>query len=392
MSGRGGWKTVLKYTVGILALAVSVAAAWFLPGWYADWQDALLEGQPVLSHRDSIAFLNTSYLDSAGRLQMLEQQSEVFQWERGLPYSAMSRVSDDADSDVEKTVSRCRDIMGKWCDANLFPEECLACISMEGLFLGEPVSIFMENTILPVWLLHFYMVDGYSATIVLDWDVDLIYYAAVCGPGMLDVIASDLGYDSFGAFAEYEIKVFEEQGIDPNVIIEGYESGALESLARECSQQVSPADLSRYDFAAVCGAQEAEASRSGEYGLALSVNLPFENFTGHAFRTLAVMDYEEPGSLNTGFAVMYGTWRWQQVISEIVSGYGCSEEYLTGDDADWYGVGLLYLCGDSDIQDIHEVLGYPLQDPAEAVQYDEGETQALGEAPDMQIDAGNDET
>lgn len=376
MSGRGGWKTVLKYTVGILALAVSVAAAWFLPGWYAGWQDARLEGQPVLSHRDSITFLDTDYLDSAGRLQILEQQAEVFQWERGFSYSVMSPVFDDSE-----TVNRCHDIMRKWCDANLFPEECLACIDTDALLLQEPVSVYLENTILPVWLLHFYTVNGYSATIVLDWDVDLIYYAAVCGPGMLDVIASDLGYDSFGAFAEYELQVLGEKGIDPQTIVEGYEDDTLlEFLVKECSQQVSPTDLSRYDFAAVCGAQEAEAHRSGEYyNLALNINLPFEHFVGHAFRTLAAMSYEKADSLNVGFAVMYGTWRWQQVVSEIASEYGCGEEQLTEDTADWYSAGILYLFGDSET---HEAFGYPPQETAESMQFDaeNDEAAAAGKA------------
>ena len=40
MAKRGGWRTILKYAVGILALSASIAIAWFLPGLYAGWQDA----------------------------------------------------------------------------------------------------------------------------------------------------------------------------------------------------------------------------------------------------------------------------------------------------------------------------------------------------------------
>ncbi len=365
MPGRGGWKTALKYTVGIAVLAVSVAAAWFLPGLYADWQDARLEGRPVLSHRDSITFLDTASLDSAGRLQILEEQSGIFQWDTAF-YNRGVEISDVSS---EKMLERCRDIMGKWCDAGLFPERCLSCISQEALFLFEPVSVYLDNTALPVCLLHFYEVDGCSATIVADVNVDLIYYAAVCGPGMLDAAASAMGFDSFGTMAEYEKEILEEKGIDPEKALDMLEEETVWGIGQECTERVTPEDPSKCDFASVCGAQGAKPDLAGDLGLSLDAQLQFERFTGHAWRRPAVMyNYEYIETYAFGFAVMYGTWKWQDFVRSIAESYGCGETVLE-EDSDWtigwYGLGIMYACGDYEMR---SEIGYPAWPAAEAYQ------------------------
>ena len=54
MRERDRWKTVLAYIVGIGVLVLSLILAWFLPGWYSQWQDERLMGQVTVSSRENI--------------------------------------------------------------------------------------------------------------------------------------------------------------------------------------------------------------------------------------------------------------------------------------------------------------------------------------------------
>lgn len=354
MKRRGGWKTVLRYAAGILALAVSVAAAWFLPGLYAGWQDARTEGRVVLSKRDNIQFLDTASLDLAGRLKMFEE-AENFSWEWSLnsDYGGLK-------SATEETIDRFRGVMGDWCEAGLFPEDCLAVITAENLMFSDTALVYLESAVLQVYGFHFREADGYAVTLLTDTDMDVIYYASVSGPSMLDVIAEDRGFASFEAMAQYNLRLLENQGIAPDDMEKLRESGAYEDLEDIYSyvidmheQEIRPAEESRYDFAAVCGAQGMEAER--RYGnLEMDVRLTFESFTGHAYRTVVGVSYFADiwESVGVGFAVMYGTDKWRDLVADFASTYGGNEVIMVnGMDGimEWYDMEIAYAVRDPEI-------------------------------------------
>lgn len=355
MPKRGSWRTILKYAAGIAVLAASVTAAWFLPGWYAGWQDARLSEQAVLSHRDSIAFLDTGLLDSIGRLELLEQQADSLTWD---PYqTAVGNIL------VEDAVDRCRNIMSDWCAAGLFPEACLQAIFNRSVYLAQFCSVYLEDTALPVWFVHFSGENGYEVTLVMDCAVDLIYYASVAGSPMLDEIAADLGYESFEAFAKYEFRALEEivglpmdDEVWEEIFLDDIFSDGSEVYTRlqeECTRYADPVDVGSYDFAAVCGAEEMQASR-GLSPMELDVRLTFETFTGHAYRSVTGMDYRYPC---VGFAVMYGTDTWKYFVRDVAYAYGLYEEPNDSEDLmmDWYRLGMEYAAG----TDVREELRYP---------------------------------
>ncbi len=363
MPGRGGWKTILKYAAGIFALSASVAVAWFLPGLYAGWQDARTEGHVVLSRRENIRFLDTASLDIAGRLQML-QETEEFSWEWGYTMGM--------EKPLEEMVARCFDVMEDWCGAGLFPEGCLTGIVSENLYLADIATVRLADATLPVYCFRFYDVDGYAVTLITDANVDMSYYASVTGPSMLDVIAADLGFESFVALGAHELELLNEQGFTPQQILEGDANETIEDFYDYVAENVRPLDESRYDFAAVCGAQGAEVSR-GPDQIGLDVELSFEAFTGHAYRLLAGTDYNmDPDRSGIGFAVMYGTQRWKELAGDFSGMYGSWEEFA--DDAfELYGLVLNYMTGDTDVADELNYL------PAEAAQMaEEGMAQGLG--------------
>lgn len=360
MAKRGGWKTVLKYAAGILALSASVAAAWFLPGLYAGWQDARTEGRVMLSERENIQFLDTASLDIAGRLKMLEETTDL-SWDWGVygNYKGMK-------APTEATIDRCRGVMEDWCEAGLFPNGCLAGITMENLTLSDTAVVYLDNAILQVFCFHFRETDGYAVTLVADTDMDMIYYASVSGPVMLDVIGEDLGFASFEAMAEYDLELLEEAGIAPITIEELRQNGSYESyeelqdiyayIANRYDKEIRPADESRYDFAAVCGAQEMETSRQTG-NLDLNADLIFESFTGHAYRSVIGAEYymDIESSRGLGFSVMYGSYDWRSFVSDFAANYGGIEE-APEDMESWYELGIAYAIGDPEIV---ELLRYP---------------------------------
>ena len=361
MPGRGGWKTILKYAAGIFALSASVAVAWFLPGLYAGWQDARTEGHVVLSERENIRFLDTASLDIAGRLQML-QETEDFSWEWG--------YTKGMEEPLEEMVARCFDAMEDWCGAGLFPEGCLAGIVSENLYLADIATVRLADATLPVYCFRFYDVEGYAVTLITDANVDMIYYASVTGPSMLDVIAADLGFESFVALGAHELELLNEQGFTPQQLLEGDADETIEDFYAYVAENVRPLEESRYDFAAVCGAQGAVVSRAPDR-LSLDAELSFEAFTGHAYRLLAGTDYNmDPDRSGIGFAVMYGTQSWKELASDFSGMYGSWEEFAD-DASELYGLALNYMIGDTDVMD---ELNYP---PAEAAQMAE-ESMAQG--------------
>lgn len=383
MPRRGGWKTVLKYAAGLIALSVSVAAAWFLPGVYAGWQDGRTEGRVVLTPREELQFLDTASLDIAGRLQMLEK-TEFFQWEWG--FNFIDSESTGGTPGNEETIGRCRSELEKWCRAGLFPEGCLAGIVPENLLLIDTAIVALDHATLPVYCLRFWDMDGYVVTAVMDAGMRILYYVSVCGPSMLDVIAEDLGYESFGAMAEYELQLLEERGIDPE------EDPAMVNkafgLLTQEEMQAHPADESVYDFASVCGAQEMKVSRIEE-GLELDAELSFETFTGHAYRLLIAENYNQEYSmeLGVGFAAMYGTLGWVDLASDFAAMYGLTME-VSGDVEEWYYLGLGWAARDPEV--INGLNYYQEKLPKTEAQQAAGGTEngAAAEAYDGGMDAG----
>ncbi len=360
MPRRGGWKTILKYAAGILALLASVAVAWFLPGLYAGWQDAQTQERVVLSRRENIQFLDTASLDIAGRLQMFENMAHFsWDWDYNGAYMGLG-------TPTEEMVDRCRDEMEDWCEAGLFPGECLSGIAPDNLLAAATAIVYLDNAMLQAYCFRFHEVDGYAVTLVADADVGMIYYASVSGPAMLDVIAEDLGFESFGAMAEYEMELMADQGIDPdtlNLMVEADEYEDMyevySKISEDLEQNVRPADASRYDFAAVCGAQGMEPRR--QFGnLALDVELSFETFTGHAHRQLISADYDTEERQNgqdigIGFAVTYGAYEWGNLVSDFAATYG-SWEGFPDNLADWHALVVAYAVGDPETL---ETLRYP---------------------------------
>lgn len=375
MAKRGGWKTVLKYAAGILALSVSVAAAWFLPGLYAGWQDRQTEGRVVLSRRENIQFLDTASLDIAGRLQMLQETKDFF-WDWGIALG-MERSP-------EEMINRCYDVMEDWCAAGLFPEGALAGIVSENLYLSDIATVHLADTTLPVYCFRFFDVDGYAVTLVTDMDVGMIYYASVSGPSMLDAIAADLGYDSFAAMGEYGLKLMEEAGIDSKNFSDDYLYEDASDFFLYMAETVRPAAGSDYDFAAVCGAQGMKTERKTA-NLELDAELSFETFTGHAYRCLVTTDYNmDPNKVGIGFAVMYGTPRWRDLAEDFSTIAGATE--LVPDEAlEFYSVGIGYAVGDPEVVN-H--LDYRMQ-PAGSGAYSASQGLAGSEAYDAAGADGN---
>ncbi len=342
MPKRGGWRTILKYAAGILALSASIAVAWFLPGLYAGWQDARTEGHVVLSRRENIQFIDTASLDIAGRLQMLEETKD-FYWTWG--------ISLGMETPVEELIGRCHETMENWCEARLFPEGCLAGIVRDNLYLNDTVTVHLDNASLLMHCFRFYDVGGYAVTLVTDAEADMIYYASVTGPSMLDVVAEDLGYESFAAMGEYVLRMTEEMGIDPE------KSEDASDFFSYLAETVRPEEESDYDFAAVCGAQGMKAERRMA-NLELDVELSFETFSGHAYRRLATTNYNmDPNKVGVGFAVMYGALQWKDLAEDFLAIAGATE-FVPDEALEFYEIGADYARGDPDVIDY---LDYQMQ-------------------------------
>lgn len=326
---QGNWKTIIKYSTGMLVLTVSVILALFLPGRYAAWEDAQMTGQAVMSKRERIEFLDTTSLDIAGRLQML-QESETFAWDKETTYYG----SDDI-------VSRCAEVIGLWCDSGLFPEECRQWIAMDNIVLISQVPIYVDQTVFPVYVLRFRIQYTAALTIVLDGSTDLIYYASVGGPFMWDEIAVDLGFDSYERMvdcimerAQILFEMYED-------ILDGIEEPDefVMQYILDHEERHKNSDDEIYDFAAVCGADSAKITRVlGDLGL--EVTLDFENFTGYANRRLAGLEDVDMPDEFVGYATMFGTDRWTDFITDFLAYYGSCEGVV--EPTAWYEYAIGY--------------------------------------------------
>ena len=299
---KKNWKVILQYGAGIFLLSLSVGLAWFLPGWYAGWQDERLLNQSSLSRREEIDFLDTASLDIAQRLKLLKETD----------WMAWSVEADD--DNVEGAIGRLsflREMTEQWKNAGLLPESIFTSAdTVEGFYNNVFVEnylfigIQMEQGTLPVCVML--LMDEEEDTrilAVMDAEKDILYYLSFCGSWVQEQMARLLGY---GSLEDMMYCVLEGQRLQ------------------------FQEDYSGYDFASVCHAREAVITGSPEE-LNFDVELKYDNFTGYANRrVIAGQEFGMAVSLGndlwTGVfqqfpymdiydAEMVGTYEWQRFIT-----------------------------------------------------------------------------
>ena len=288
MKNRTDWKTAAKYVCGMLGIAVSVAAAMLFPEWYCQWQDQKIMEDVTLTRRETIEFLDTESLDIAGRMQLLAQ-TEQLMW---LEYAD---TPFGTEMEIEKQMERCRTAVKHWADCGILPQGCEELLTEENREYGCNTYIYADQSAFRAFVLRFYGPDNSALTCVIDAEMDMIYYFSYTSTEMRDDIGLMLGYDSFDDFI-----ICLEKGDFPR--------GTQE-------------DYSGYDFAAACGADDADIQGESGY-LELTVELQYDNFTANAYRTFVEND------MGAGIAYMLGTRQWENVLMEILDTAGYWESSL----------------------------------------------------------------
>lgn len=266
----------------MLGLAVSVAVAMLFPEWYCEWQDQKRMESVTLTSREAIEFLDTESLDIAGRMQLLSQ-TETLTW---LEYTDSFFMSDQ---EIESLLKRCQAAVERWCGCGLVPEECADWAKEEYAEYGRVGYIYADQSAFQVFILRFKGPDANTLTCVLDAEKDMLYYISYASEKVQDDIGLELGYESFDDFI-----ICMEQGDFPREV---------------------QADYSGYEFASLCGAEQAVVQGQPGYP-ELIVELSYDNFTGYVFRNLVGTDQA------VGVAYMLGTTQWRNVVSEMMESAG----------------------------------------------------------------------
>ncbi len=275
MTEKHRWKTILQYMAGLFALGLTLAAAMFLPGVYTAWQDERIMDSVTLSNREAISFLDADSIDIAGRLKMLLEAENI-------NFGEADYYTEMPAEDVWQKTER---LLQKWCDAGLLPEVIMQWVQSADVTDSEWgvlfYSVYVDQTVIPVTIWRCYVASRYGdmVTIVMDMEKDILYYVSVSGEDVMDEMALELGYDS---------------GAAP-------------------------------DYAAVCGALEAEILDTGNV-IERDVILKFEDFDSYAYRRLMSSEY------GFGYAVMYGTHWWSDMMSLLSETYGFVEYECTADE------------------------------------------------------------
>ena len=321
MGKKRPWKLILEYSLGVLILLLTILLAWFAPDWYNSWKDEGSLGKVTMNTREEIQFLNRDSLDMAGKMQLLAKKSEQ-EWE----YSTYNVFN------PESQVERCAKLVQLWAESGLLPSALKELAmnyqgySLDGIMinLGEQ-SVNTGVFRFQIWLPHYRGqgvtdYDELILSVIMDLESDLLYYVSISGIGEIldDYFSQIAGYESYEEFMKAG-EVFKEE------------------------------DYSRYDFAAVCGAQSARVQQLEET-LELEVELDYGNFTGHAYRIFVENDW-----YGSGIAFLVGTYYWSSLMGQIGEAYGYQEYQVTAEEA----------------------LGLPLVFGEEA--FSDGETQDLGE-------------
>lgn len=292
MTEKHRGKTIIQYTAGILLLAFCAAAAMFAPGWYASWQDERMLDHVALSSRESITFLDVNSLDIEGRLRMLQEAEHISFAEESTGFADAyyyATLSEDA------ALQRMRDLLFRWCDAGLLPEQAkkwgeTEYLSEDSMMFLTSCGIYVDEALLPVYVGRFVSEDCENMlTIVMDVETDILYYVSISGVYSMDEMAKELGYGSLEAM-QWQNSTAQTEA-------------ALDDVSFSC------------DFASVCGAEDAEVYGSSDM-LEKDVTLKFEDFNSYAYRR--VISNEQ----GFGMAVMYGTEVWQEVLSQMIELYG----------------------------------------------------------------------
>lgn len=309
MTEKGRWKTIIKYTLGLVALAVTVALAIFLPEWYSAWQDERQVGQVSLASRESIQFLDVDSLDIAGRLRMLQEAwspgAELY-WDE-VSYFGWN-YQGTVEAAVEELLHRCNEQIQLWVDQDVLPRECESWAPFDSLESAEQSLKFLDSYIIyvnqnmfPVYVLGWPSPDYKGGmTIVIDADLGMLYYASFYGSFAMEYISGILGYDSL---SDMEEKLM--LGEEPKV--------------------PSPDSAANAGYASVCGAESAEISaKDSSNWLDLDITLHFDKFEGYAARRMIRTDQ------GYGLAMMYGTDFWPQLVNEVGVMYGYEEYEVAG--------------------------------------------------------------
>lgn len=297
MAEHHRWKNIIQYTVGILLLVCSIAAAMIVPGWYAEWQDERILDSVTLSNRDNIAFLDVDSLDIEGRLKMLQEA-------KNMEVGELDSYIYTTESDMWKKL---KGLLAEWCSAGILPEEIGQYMEPkkyfeENMMLWAINGIYLDQGVLPVCTLRFFISydQRILMTVIMDAEKDMLYYVSFSGEYAMDTMAKEEGYDSL-----YDMQQKRQ---------------ALEAE----TEAISDDFYSTFDFASVCGAEKAEIS-GGQGPLELDAALQFEGFDSHAYRR--IVSSEE----GFGLAAMYGTERWAEIVPELLMMYGYAEMWETPD-------------------------------------------------------------
>lgn len=244
---RKRWKYVLEYVLGGGCLLAAAAIAWFVPEWYAGWQEQHLMGNVTLASREEIQFLDTDSLDVISRLKMMQESENL----EGVMY-------DTVYLNVKDKMEECRNTAAEWSACGVVPGFAGEVISKEYLICACSFAIMNETNMIPLWFGRFDN-GGDAVTVIGDMEKDMIYYISVSGERAESYMAQCLGYENAAA-------LYQTVGTDAY-------------LARR-------EDLSAYDFAGICGAESAEVTEAAAGDLNLTAELRFDSFEGRAYRGL----------------------------------------------------------------------------------------------------------
>ncbi len=287
------WRVAAEYAVGIAVLIAAVMTAWFLPDWYTRWQDERLLEQASFSARESIQFLDKDSLELADRMKLLKEAES-------LSYDFSSFATEWPGNYAGQNLhKKCRRLVRRWTENGLLLGNYADWIVEPYTLLITHSYAMADQTAIQVDMLIYLDEMGNSMTVVMDADLDLLYYVSVAGTMAYENMSHMMGYPSYGEL--------------------------LMAMERGDAINAEP-DTSEMDFAAVCGAKSAQIA-ADQGMLECYASLEFETFSGVAQRRVIC------NGLGFGYAVIYGNPAWSSFVSELFAQYG-DYEYLS-DTKSW---------------------------------------------------------
>lgn len=301
MQNRPEWRTVIKYVIGMVGLAVSIALALFVPEWYAERQDEKIDGQITLAHRNQITFLDTASLDKAGRMQIYTEASSISSFTELWTYEY--QVSDWYTEDElffldqyfgirpDQLAPKYHKLLRTLSEAGLLSNECI-----QPMLTEEPVAIGAyavnaDEQVLTLVIAIFVKNDN-VIVVISDQDMEMIYYALALGTNVLDYMAQELGY------------------------------GTLQKIAETYPEQkpVYTPDLEQIDLTTLSGAESQKISAS-EDELKWDAVLTYPNFESRAGMEVVLAD----GLY--GLQIWFGKNLRDEFMQNSAEEYGMAEMY-----------------------------------------------------------------